>query len=225
MKDSVRCALVCVCVAVLVCVGECIARPQATSAAQQKLEQRVLAALEAGSQRGPAVKWYWDNWGSGPTCVDYRNLTLVDLPKDTESIRQTLVTLQNAMENAVCSLNIEGKTPKTKNNACDSQHHFPNPTRNRQHNTKTSSVLRSASRTTGRCSSLARQGPQRRATCCGPPSTPSSRSAPSQRSSLRVCNSPLNRDTYSDQTHTTLGCYLHNSDDDGAGRRGRAAGD
>lgn len=103
MKDSVRCVIVCVGVVVLACAGECIVLQQ-PNVAQQKLEQRMLAALETSGSRGPAVNWMWDNWGAGgPTCVDHRNLTLVDLPGSTESIRTVLETLQKAMENAVCS--------------------------------------------------------------------------------------------------------------------------
>ena len=114
MKDSVRCVLVCVCVAALACAGECIAVRQPTSAAQQKLEQRIFAALEASTSRGPAVNWMWDNWvAGGPTCVDHRNLTLVDIPGGTESIRTVLETLQKALDNIVCPPKLQQPSENT----------------------------------------------------------------------------------------------------------------
>lgn len=103
--DAVHCVFVCVCVAALVCAGGCIALPQQTTLAQQKLEQRMVAALEAAGSRGPAINWKWDNWiTGGPTCVDHRNLTLVDIPGGTESIRTVLETLQKAMDNTAAQV-------------------------------------------------------------------------------------------------------------------------
>ena len=115
--DAVHCVFVCVCVAALVCAGGCIALPQQTTLAQQKLEQRMVAALEAAGSRGPAINWKWDNWiTGGPTCVDHRNLTLVDIPGGTESIRTVLETLQKAMDNTVC--HHEGRKKKQTDKKC-----------------------------------------------------------------------------------------------------------
>ena len=54
-------------------------------------------------QRGPAVNWTWSSWiAGGPTCVDNSNLTLVDVPPTTESVRKVLASLQDLLDTTVC---------------------------------------------------------------------------------------------------------------------------
>ena len=55
------------------------------------------------AQRGPAVNWTWSSWlAGGPTCVDNSNLTLVDIPPTTESVRKVLASLQDLLDTTVC---------------------------------------------------------------------------------------------------------------------------
>lgn len=55
------------------------------------------------AQRGPAVNWTWSSWlAGGPTCVDNSNLTLVDIPPTTESVRKVLAQLQGLLDYKVC---------------------------------------------------------------------------------------------------------------------------